>query len=178
MRFLYNFGVGPEAAGFNLFFFLSSCYLISFLIIHALIEFSPDHKYSILARTYFNFLNTIIGRGLFLIFMSLVLLEKDDQGEILIALIVIGVGIVDIILGWNQDKQEMPSLPWKSEGVSRFEQNIKPANSKLKEVMDDLNQDNENYKAENYPKITGELHADPNDDMEMDIYAQGNNVPQ
>ena len=77
-RFLYNFGIGAELAGFNLFFFITTLYLISFVGIAALVEFVPTHEKSVLARTYCNFLNSIIGKGLFLIFMALILCEKTD----------------------------------------------------------------------------------------------------
>jgi hypothetical protein len=85
---------------------------MSFVVVHAMIEIKPDHKFSLMFRTYFNFLNTIIGRGVFLIFMALMLAEKSDQGEIFIAIIVIVVGICDIVLGWNQDKQDIPNERW------------------------------------------------------------------
>jgi hypothetical protein len=115
LHLLYNFGVGPasvtnaegvttQGAGFNFFFFLQTLYLWSFILIHALVVVKPDHPKSLEARTYFNFLNNIVGRGLFLIFMSLVLLSKTDQGEWFFAIVVICTGIVNIILGWNEAK--------------------------------------------------------------------------
>ena len=108
IRFLWSVGVGPEGAHFNFFFFVTSLYLISFVVILGLIELKPDHRYSVLMRTYFNFLNTIIGRGVYLIFLSLILMEKSDQGEIVGGVIIIVIGITNIILGWNQDKQQIP----------------------------------------------------------------------
>ena len=117
LRFLWCFGVG--GGGFNLWFFISSLYLLSFVAVHILVEMNKDHKYSILARTYFNFLNTIIGRGFFLIFMSMILIEKQDQGEIIIAIGVIATGICDIVLGWDQEDQGIPSEPWNQNANPR-----------------------------------------------------------
>jgi len=121
-RFLYNFGVGPETAGFNFFFFISSLYMLSFVSILALVVFKPDHQKAQLARTYFNFLNSITGKGFFLIFLAFILCEKTDQGEIFIAIFVIIIGIVDIVLGWNEASQEIPKLPWKSESAPNSQQ--------------------------------------------------------
>jgi len=114
LRFLWCFGVGAEEAHFNFFFFLSTLYQMSFVVIHAFVEFKQDHKYSILARTYFNFLNTINGRGIFLIFMSLILAEKTDQGEVIVAIIVIVIGGCNIVLGWDQERQDIPDAKWQS----------------------------------------------------------------
>jgi hypothetical protein len=86
---------------------------MSFVVIHGFVELKQDHEYAIMARTYFNFLNTIIGRGLFLIFMALILAEKSDQGEIIIALVVICIGICNIVLGWDQEKQDIPDPQWQ-----------------------------------------------------------------
>lgn len=117
LRFLWCFGVGAEAAHFNFFFFVTSLYLMSFVVILGFIEFKPDHRFSVSLRTYFNFLNTIIGRGLYLIFLALILVEKSDQGEIVVGVIVIVIGICNIILGWKQEKQEIPDARFQGSGV-------------------------------------------------------------
>ena len=113
LHLLYNFGVGPAAtnvegvitpgAGFNFFFFLQTLYLFSFVAILGLVVISPEHPNSLKARTYFNFLNSIVGRGFFLIFLALVILVKTNQAEWLFAIVNICVGIVNIILGWSED---------------------------------------------------------------------------
>ena len=117
LRLLWCFGVGPLEAGFNFFFFISTFYLLSFIAIHAAIEIKPDHEKSIILRTYFNFLNNLVGRGFFLIFMALIILEKQDQLEIICAIFVISVGICTIVVGWDKDKTEMPSEPWNPDSV-------------------------------------------------------------
>ena len=117
MRLFWNFGVGGEKAGFNFFFFISTFYLFSFIAIHGLIEIKPDHPKAIMARTYFNFLNSMVGRGFFFIFESMVLCEKEDQGEIICAIFVISVGICNVVVGWDKDKTDMPSEPWNPDAA-------------------------------------------------------------
>jgi len=98
-----------KASGFaNFCFFMETLYFIAFIAILALIEFKKDNKFSVLARTYFNFLNTILGRGVYLIFMAMILVEKHDQFEIGIAIYIIVVAICDIVLGWDEDPQPIP----------------------------------------------------------------------
>ena len=71
-------------------------------------------------RTYFNFLDRIIGRGLFLIFLALMLCEKQNQGEVIIAIVVICVGIVDIVLGWEEEKRiQLPKDIWSGSSTSQ-----------------------------------------------------------
>ena len=53
------------------------------------------------AKVYFNFLNSLVGRGLFIIFCSLILVEKSDQNEVLIAIFAIIVGGINVVLGWD-----------------------------------------------------------------------------
>ena len=75
-RLLYNFGIGPDGAGFNLFFFISSLYLISFVALIWLVEMDKPNEHTTKAKVYFNFLNSWTGRGFFLIFCALILVEK------------------------------------------------------------------------------------------------------
>jgi hypothetical protein len=99
MRILYTFGIGAsttvtvEAAepadlsigdrrlaetsggGFNFFFFLNSMYLTSFVALYTIVSIKPDHKYGVMARIYFHFLNPLVGKGWFLVFLGLILLE-------------------------------------------------------------------------------------------------------
>ena len=101
LRFLYTLGIGPEGAGFNLFFFISSVYLISFVSLLWLVEMEKPNEYTTKAKVYFNFLNSLVGRGLFIIFCSLILVEKSDQNEVLIAIFAIIVGGINVVLGWD-----------------------------------------------------------------------------
>lgn len=101
---------------FNLFFFLTTLYFISFIVILAAAEIKylkPEHEKSRQIRTYFNFLDRIIGRGLFLIFLACILLQGENINiEWILSLVCIGTGICDIILGWDESEAELPQVPW------------------------------------------------------------------
>ena len=89
---------------FDLFYFVELLYLVSFTIIVFFAEIlylRPESATSLKVRTYFNFLNSLVGRGLFLIFLALIVASKTHQGEIVFSILIIGIGIIDIILGWN-----------------------------------------------------------------------------
>lgn len=74
----------------------------------------PENEHSQKVRTYFNFLDKIIGRGLFLIFLACLIMNNAVSGglEYIVAIIAVSIGIIDIILGWGEDKHELPSAPW------------------------------------------------------------------
>ena len=76
LRFNHSFTVS-----FNLFYFLETLYFLSFIIILSLAEIlylCPRNKLSLYVRTYYNFLNKLIGRGMFLIFLSMIMVSKTD----------------------------------------------------------------------------------------------------
>lgn len=93
------------------FYFISFIAIISFAEI---LYIRPDNENSLKVRTYFNFLNKLVGRGLFLIFLAMIMVQKTDQGEVFFAIGVISVGIIDIILGWDESKPTLPTLPWEN----------------------------------------------------------------
>ena len=64
---------------------------------------NPENKHSIFVRTYFNFLDKIIGKGLFLIFLAMILVEIQEQGEVIVAIVCIVIGVVDLILGFSEE---------------------------------------------------------------------------
>jgi hypothetical protein len=62
--------------GFNLWFFITTIYFFVFILITAAIEAHETNKFSVFCRTYFNFLDKVFGRGVFLLFLSMMLLER------------------------------------------------------------------------------------------------------
>ena len=74
----------------------------------------PENKHSVMVRTYFNFLDKIIGKGLFLIFLSMILIDKQDQGEVIVAIVCIIIGVIDLILGCSEGQKMLPSFPWEN----------------------------------------------------------------
>ena len=73
----------------------------------------PENKHSVQVRTYFNFLDKIIGKGLFLIFLAMMLCEKQDQLEIVVAIVCVIIGAIDILLGCSEGQKMLPSFPWE-----------------------------------------------------------------
>jgi len=76
-------------------------------------ELSDTLKPSKLIRTYFGFLNTIFGRGMFLMFMAIIVVEIQERGEIFICIFCFIIGVVDVIVGWKEMKEGLPSPPWQ-----------------------------------------------------------------
>jgi len=53
-------------------------------------------------RKYFNFLDKKIGRGFFIIFIGLLILEVHTALEIVLSIFILGIGLLNIIVGWGQ----------------------------------------------------------------------------
>ena len=71
LRFIHCFTVK-----FDLWMFILTFYFVSFILIIGFAEIlyiKPDNMHSLKVRTYFNFLNKLVGRGLFLIFLSMIM---------------------------------------------------------------------------------------------------------
>lgn len=118
IRILFNFGVvGGEASGFDLFLFLHTFYFGSFVFLLGAAEYGGENNYTRFALTYFNFLARRIGRGLFLIFLAMLLTMTTGSFEGLLAIIVVCIGIIDIILGWDETMEALPKLPWQQGGA-------------------------------------------------------------
>ena len=87
----------------------------------------PERALSI--RTYVNFLDTSLGKGLYLTFLCLLLLEKTDRNETTFVYMVLVVAIFNIVLGYKDSIKELPIIPWphlvKSDAEMRREQRLK-----------------------------------------------------
>ena len=99
---------------FNFWFFITSLYFFVFIAFVAAIEIHQLNKFSVFIRTHFNFLDQLFGRGLFMIFLSFMLLERKTTLEVLCAVCVIIIAAFDLILGFGDAKKAMASLPWES----------------------------------------------------------------
>ena len=115
LRFIWCF----SSAGYNFFFMINSFYYIFFCVILVLAEVSDTNKFSIMVKTYFNFLDRTFGKGLFIIFQSMMLVEVGDAGEIVLALVCIVIGVCNLIIGWSEANKELPSVPWKQIEVGK-----------------------------------------------------------
>lgn len=107
---------------FNLFFFITSLYFFTFIVFVGAIEADEANKVSVFIRTYFNFLDQMFGRGLFLIYLSFMLLERKTTMEIIFCIFVLIVAIIDVILGYGDAKRSLASLPWEVPTVMKKEE--------------------------------------------------------
>lgn len=114
MRWGHSFGGEGEHKGFKLFFLLKTVYYTAFIGGLLLVEINREWKASRIVRTYFNFLDRLFGRAVFLIFLAMVMCEMPGAYPIMAAIGIICVAICGMILGWSEVQQELPSPPWKS----------------------------------------------------------------
>ena len=98
---------------FNLFFFITSLYFFVFIIFVAAIELHEGNKVSVFIRTYFNFLDQMFGRGVFLIYLSFMLLERKTALEIMFCILILIIATIDVVLGYGDAKRSLASLPWE-----------------------------------------------------------------
>jgi len=72
MRLGHSFGGEGAHKGFKLFFLIKTFYYIAFILGLLCIEINKEMKPSLVVRTYFNFLDRLFGRAVFLIFLAMV----------------------------------------------------------------------------------------------------------
>lgn len=94
MRFVY---FKEKKANINIFDPILSIYIFLFIIILVLAEFRV-----ILIRKYFNFLDRKMGRGWFILFMGLLILEKVTALEIILGIFILLIAVINMIVGWGE----------------------------------------------------------------------------
>ena len=105
MRFYYMFDpsyVMPADTG-GVIFFLSTLFFMFFIALLGLSLLKPSNKLGIWVRSNFHFLDYYLGRGIFLLFIGLFLLELPNGLEVTLFVLVCCVAIVDLVVG----KQEL-----------------------------------------------------------------------
>lgn len=109
--------------GFNFFFMITTIYFWIFIVMLGLAEAGETFKGRLLVTTYFNFLDKQFGKGLFMLFLCLMLCEVTDNAEVVLAIVCIIIAICNLIIGWGQAKKGIPAPPWEdSTKESRAEQ--------------------------------------------------------
>lgn len=101
----------PCASNFNFFFMITTFYFWFFVIIFGLTEAKEELKARVFVVTYFNFLDSQFGKGLFLLFLTIMLCETSNAIDIIIGLVIIGIAVCNLIIGWSQDKKAATN-PW------------------------------------------------------------------
>lgn len=97
---------------FNFFFLITTVYFIIFAIMFGLTEMPEGNKFRNKITIYFNFLDFQLGKGFFLIYLALMTGEIGGAGNVILAIIVFGVGACNIIIGWSQEKKDSVTYPW------------------------------------------------------------------
>lgn len=101
-------------SNFNFFFFISSLYFVVFIAILAAILAHEENKFSVFCRTYFNFLDKIFGRGVFMFFLSMMMVERNQRaGEVIMCVIVALIAVLNMVYGWGEARKKLASLPWE-----------------------------------------------------------------
>jgi len=111
VRLVFSFN--QEGGGFNFFYFISSLYFFVFIAILASITAHETNKFSVFCRTYFNFLDKVFGRGAFMLFLSMMIVErKQKKGEVFMCIVVALIAILNMVYGFGDARKKMASLPW------------------------------------------------------------------
>lgn len=98
--------------GFNFFYLVHIFCKIGLVIILAMAEQFFGVGKSINVRTYFNLLDSQIGKGVYIIFISITLVEETDKNETFFVYIALFVAIINIVLGYKDELKELPAIPW------------------------------------------------------------------
>ena len=105
--------------GFNFFFFISSIYFLAFIAILTAIIAHETNKFSVFCRTYFNFLDKTFGRGVFMLFLSFMMVERNQKkGEVFMCVLVAIIAILNMIFGYGDAQKKLASLPWEKSSAS------------------------------------------------------------
>ena len=99
MRFVYykDRNTKYQNTSINIFDVVLSIYIFLFLIILVLAEFRV-----IWIRKYFNFVDRKMGRGWFILFMGLLILETVTSLVIVLSIFILLIAITNMIVGWGE----------------------------------------------------------------------------
>ena len=59
-------------------------------------------------------MDQMFGRGLFMIFLSFMLIEIKNGLLVVLAIIVMIIAVLNLIIGYGDAKKALASLPWES----------------------------------------------------------------
>jgi hypothetical protein len=78
-------------------------YYIVFIFLFLIVEIKHENKLNIYTRTYFNYLDTMKGKGTFMCFIALILSEKSELGMVFISIPCYIIGFFNICLGFADE---------------------------------------------------------------------------
>ena len=88
------------------FFIILSIYELLFIGLLVAAEFKAQRP-----RLYFDFLDSKIGRGGFIAFTMLLILEVSKAAEIILGIIVFSIALLGIIGGWGEGSDGVNAVP-------------------------------------------------------------------
>lgn len=111
-RFVHCFG----GKGFNLFFLIVTIYYvigIAILMVGVLSSngYGKDNKWSLLLRTYFNFIDNKMGLGIFMLFMAFLMIETGGSEKVFVIITSIVnfiIAGINLFLGCNEESIALP----------------------------------------------------------------------
>lgn len=111
------------------FFIILSIYLFIFTVFQILAELK-----NVRVRLYMNFLDGKFGRGLFFIFLGLLIISSTSALEIVLSLCVLAIGSLNMLIGWTQGSDGKDAIiVWdnrrKQKNKKRDEQPAAPSSS-------------------------------------------------
>lgn len=101
------------ADSFSFFYLLQVFNILAGIILMALSEDIGGPKLGKKIKTYFNILDSAYRKGFIIIFIAIILMERNDKGEELFAIIAIIIGACDLCLGYRDSGlKKLPMNPW------------------------------------------------------------------
>lgn len=83
---------------------MSTLFFVLFIVLAALSLLKVENKVGLFVRSNFHFLDYYLGRGLFLLFIGLFLLEMPDALDYIFFVVVCVITLVDLVVGWHEYK--------------------------------------------------------------------------
>lgn len=115
IRFAYVFssdGTAKPADYNGATFFLSTLFNVVFIALVGMSLLGYDNQLGQKVRCYFLFLDYYVGRGLFLLFIGLFLIEMPDALQIIFFIIVCFVVLADMVIGMQEikNRKNLPEM--------------------------------------------------------------------
>lgn len=112
-------------------FFFQCLYIVLFIAVLIASEGGLGLGNQNFIRTYFNLLDLTIGRGLYMLFLCILLFERCSKSEELFPIISCVIACINIIIGYNDSTQALPEN--EVFGPKADEEDIESRKSKKKE---------------------------------------------
>ena len=109
MRLIYMFGSSEKGENYSGFWFFFMTLYYGVFLAMLVFAYHPDqeNKHSLLVRVHFRMLDFDFGRGLWIFFISMIMNEVHDDGEVVYGIVTCLIAIANMILGFNEMKDNI-----------------------------------------------------------------------